>query len=353
METRVLIIGAGLSGLSLATQLFERGHDVLLAEARDRPGGRILTERLGNGFFDLGPAWYWPGQPRIAALVDQLGLKWFKQYSTGALCFEDETGRVEWGRSFASMQEPYRLQGGMAALTDALVAELPADRIKLSTSITALNRDNDGITATSENGLTIRAQQVVLALPPRVASRIAFSPALPQATREAMSGIATWMAGQAKAIATYDTPFWRKAGLSGGAMSRHGPMVELHDASPALGGHYALFGFIGLPPQARRDELHLRQALSDQLVRLFGLEAAEPVSLRIVDWVFEPFTATPLDQQPMYAHPHYGMPRALDRIWGNRLIFAGTEVATQFGGYLEGALEAAENALLLIEKEKV
>ncbi len=353
METRVLIIGAGLSGLSLATQLVERGHVVLLAEARDRPGGRILTERLGNGYFDLGPAWFWPGQPRIAALVDQLGLKWFEQYSTGALCFEDESGRVEWGRGFASMQESYRLQGGMAALTDALAAELPADRIKLSTSITALNRDNDGITATSENGLTIRAQQVVLALPPRVASRISFSPALPQATQEIMSGIATWMAGQAKAIATYDTPFWRNAGLSGNAMSRHGPMVELHDASPALGGPYALFGFIGFPPQARRDELHLRQVLLDQLVRLFGPEANEPVSLRIMDWVFEPFTATPLDQQPVYAHPQYGMPRALDRIWENRLIFAGTEVATQFGGYLEGALEAAENALLLIEKEKV
>ena len=89
MQCETLVIGAGLSGLSVATQLAERGHDFLLVEARDRPGGRILTQRDGAGYFDLGPAWFWPGQPRVASLIDRLGLEWFEQYSTGALSYEN------------------------------------------------------------------------------------------------------------------------------------------------------------------------------------------------------------------------------------------------------------------------
>ena len=60
------------------------------------------------------------------------------------------------------------------------------------------------------------------------------------------------------------------------------------------------------------------------------------------DWTFDPWTATPLDRQPIYAHPVYGLPATMCNLWGNRLLFGGTEVAAQFGGYLEGALEAAE-----------
>ena len=163
-----------------------------------------------------------------------------------------------------------------------------------------------------------------------------------------MENTATWMAGQAKAVAVYDRPFWREAGLSGDAMSRHGPMVEIHDASPHQGGPYALFGFIGVPPQARSDEQALRQHLLAQLGRLFGAEAAEPKQLYVKDWAFDPFTATQADQRPLYAHPSYGMPRALADLWGGKLHMSGTETAPQFGGYLEGALEAAENTLSVL-----
>ncbi|WP_420584016.1 flavin monoamine oxidase family protein [Ruegeria sp.] len=353
MRTETLIIGAGLSGLYLATQLAAQGRDFLLVEARDRTGGRILTERQGDGYFDLGPAWFWPGQPRIAALIDQLGLDWFEQYSEGALSFEDQTGRVERGRGFASMQGSYRLKGGLGALTEALAASLPKGRLYLCTPIETLKRTADGIIASTRSGQTFHAKQSVLALPPRVASRIAFSPDLPQETRNAMTGIATWMAGHAKAIATYDTPFWRDAGLSGDAMSRRGPMVEIHDASPQQGGPYALFGFIGVPPQARQDEQLLRQAVLDQLTRLFGPRAAEPKSLFIKDWAFDPYTSTEADQQPLFSHPAYGLPHSMAHIWDGQLIFAGTEVASEFGGYVEGALEAAETALPRIAKEKV
>ena len=62
------------------------------------------------------------------------------------------------------------------------------------------------------------------------------------------------------------------------------------------------------------------------------------------DWAVDPCTSTTLDLQPLYAHPAYGMPKLLKDLWQGRVVFGGSEVATQFGGYLEGALEAAEHA---------
>ena len=153
------------------------------------------------------------------------------------------------------------------------------------------------------------------------------------------------MAGQAKAVAVYDRPFWRDEGLSGDAMSRKGPMVEIHDASPATGGPYALFGFIGVPPNGRADQQVLRQHLKAQLIRLFGPKAAEPRQLYVKDWAFDLFTATDADKAALYAHPTYGLPQAMTGLWDDRLHFAGSEVAPAFGGYIEGALESAENVI--------
>ena len=339
---RTLIIGAGLSGLALAEAFERAGHDYLLVDARARVGGRILTEHVGGAAFDLGPAWFWPGQPRIAALIERLGLQKFDQYAAGALTFEDAQGHVQRGRGFASMEGSWRLEGGLGAVTAALHRRLSQDRVRLNALVTALSRTRDGIAAKLAGGETLHAGRVVLALPPRVATQIDFEPALPKATMAVMGGVPTWMAGQAKAVAVYETAFWRTAGLSGDVTSRFGPMVEIHDASPDRGGPGALFGFIGVPPEGRADVPVLRQQLLAQLVRLFGPDAAQPIKLIVQDWAYDPLTATDADRAPLYAHPDYGMPAALQGLWDGRLSMTGTEVAQQFGGYLEGALEAAE-----------
>ncbi|GFE48367.1 hypothetical protein So717_01200 [Roseobacter cerasinus] len=353
MDTDSLIIGGGLSGLRLASLLAEHGRDFILLEGRDRFGGRILTETVGTGRYDLGPAWFWPGQPRIEALTAWLGLSRFDQYAEGILSFEDENGRVERGRGFASMQGSYRMVGGLGALVDALAAMLPKDRLRLSHPVTEIRKVDSGVEVACRSGQTFRAHKAVLALPPRVASELVFAPALPESATTTLQSTATWMAGQAKAVAVYNTAFWREAGLSGDAMSRHGPMVEIHDASPVATGPAALFGFIGVPPAARRDEQALKQAIIAQLIRLFGAQAATPRHLFVKDWAFDPFTSIELDQQPLYTHPQYGRPQALRNIWDNRLIFGGTETAAQFGGYLEGALEAAEEVHATLTMERV
>ena len=346
---KTLIVGGGLSGLAFARMLDQSGADYLLIEGRDRFGGRILSEHLDGGTFDLGPAWFWSGQPRIADLIASLGLEKFDQYAEGILTAEDAQGTVQRGRGFASMLGSWRLKGGLSCLVDHLAAALPAERTRLNAKVLSITRQPAGMTATLASGEEIAADQIVLALPPRLAGQIKFSPALPDAAARTLSGIATWMAGQAKAIAVYDRPFWRDAGLSGDAMSRRGPMVEVHDASPAEGGPYALFGFIGVPPQAREDEQALRQQVLVQFGRLFGPTAAEPRKLYLKDWASDPFTATDADKQPLYAQPTYGLPVALTNVWDGRLHFSGTETAPQFGGYLEGALEAAENTLSVLQ----
>lgn len=350
--TDTLIIGAGLCGLALAEALEAKGHDYLLVDARDRVGGRILslphsTNSVDMGTVDLGPAWFWPGQPRMAALIARLGLQRFDQFVSGALMFEDQSGAVQWDRGHASMEGAWRITGGLGALTDALAARLPKARMRLNTRIIGLEKTDQGVTVTAAGPRIIYARRVVFALPPRLVAGVSFDPPLPNTILTTLEQVPTWMAGQAKAVAIYPTQFWRDQGLSGDAMSRRGPMVEIHDASPDDASFGALFGFIGVPPGARTDEAVLRDAVLDQFARLFGV--AQPQALRIKDWATDPFTATPIDATPLMAHPVYGLPDSAQRHWNDHVILSGTETAPEFGGFLEGALEAAEITLQQVE----
>jgi len=356
-KTDILIVGGGLAGLSLAKKLCDKNIDFHLVEARSRFGGRIKTERLNTGYYDMGPAWFWDGQPRIHALIKELNLTVFDQYADGVLSFEDHNGEVHKGQGYSSMAGSYRLVGGLMHLTDRLAQELPDKNISLNARVVEIHDITNGVKVvldTANGFMEMHAQIVVLAIPPRVASQqIMFQPELPLQARQAMESITTWMAGQAKAVAVYDRPFWRDQGLSGDAMSRHGPMVEIHDASPNKDGPYALFGFIGVPVQARADKSVLRAQIIEQLGRLFGPEAKQPKELFLKDWADDPFTATHLDHVPVSAHPHYGMPQALRELMNGKIFMGSTEVAPQFGGYIEGALEASENTLRDIMEAKV
>lgn len=56
---KIVVIGAGFSGLAAATTLASEGHDVTLLEKNSTPGGRARQFK-SNGFtFDMGPSWYW------------------------------------------------------------------------------------------------------------------------------------------------------------------------------------------------------------------------------------------------------------------------------------------------------
>ncbi|MCF2871521.1 FAD-dependent oxidoreductase [Octadecabacter sp. G9-8] len=333
----IVIVGGGLSGLALAQHLERAGADWHLLESRTRLGGRIKGVKDADHIFDLGPSWYWPGQPRMARLTADLGLATFKQHATGDLMFEPEQGDVQRGVGFASMEGSLRINGGMIALINGLAARLPENRITMNAQAATVDQ-HDGITLS--DGTKITANRVVITCPPRVAAGLAFTP---QIDINALSRIPTWMGGQAKFVATYDTPFWRTAGLSGDAMSRRGPLVEIHDASPSDTSLGALFGFVGVPPNHRAQNADAIIAASiNQLARLFGDDDKTPRAAYLEDWATQPETASSEDQAPLTSHPAYGLPRALENLWDGALHFGSTETATDFGGFLEGALARAE-----------
>jgi monoamine oxidase len=237
-----------------------------------------------------------------------------------------------------------RIAGGIVQLVDALVAGLPEDRIHLGSCVEAVDRE-DGVRLA--DGQTWQAQQLVLALPPRVAALLTFSPVLTPEQMRCLERIPTWMAGHAKFVAVYETPFWRASGLSGDAMSRRGPLAEIHDASGRDGAPAALFGFLGLPPVIRAQHAgEIKTAALEQLARIFGEDAVAPTATALQDWAFEPKTATERDFVLPATHPDYGLPSALAALWDGRLHFGSTEMAPQLGGYMEGALAVAENVAM-------
>ncbi|MCU1601200.1 MAG: puo 2 [Frankiales bacterium] len=81
----VVVVGAGLSGLTAASALQHAGRDVLVLEARDRVGGRNHDLALpdGKGVVEMGGQWAGPGQNKVLQLADRLGIKTFETYATG------------------------------------------------------------------------------------------------------------------------------------------------------------------------------------------------------------------------------------------------------------------------------
>jgi monoamine oxidase len=83
-ESDVVVIGAGLAGLTAARELAARGASVVVVEARDRVGGRILNHELGDGkVVEVGGQWIGPTPARLAALARQLGVGTFPTYAEG------------------------------------------------------------------------------------------------------------------------------------------------------------------------------------------------------------------------------------------------------------------------------
>ncbi|MEZ5173554.1 MAG: phytoene desaturase family protein [Bacteroidia bacterium] len=59
MAKSVLVLGAGFSGLSVATTLASQGYDVTVLEKHSEAGGRARAFEQMGFKFDMGPSWYW------------------------------------------------------------------------------------------------------------------------------------------------------------------------------------------------------------------------------------------------------------------------------------------------------
>jgi len=334
----IAIIGGGLAGVYAAHRLYSAGIEFDLFEARPRLGGRIHSTDAG---LDLGPTWFWPDfQPRMQALVTELGLPIFEQHETGDALVERSPTQILRHRGYQSGNRSMRIAGGTDRLIQALASALPRDRIHLSTPVQGVQLSDAGVRI-----LDRAYTSAWLAIPPRLMSQVSFTPALTERTAHLMAQVPTWMAAHAKYVARYDRTFWRDQGLSGDAFSAAGPLGEIHDASH--GDTAALFGFFGIGALQRRgiDSAALKVLCRAQLARLFGADAGTPLEDEVVDWAAQPLTAAEADQIAVREHGRYDLTSVIEQPWQPRLRLIGSETARDQGGYMEGALSAVDAAL--------
>lgn len=191
--------------------------------------------------------------------------------------------------------------------------------------------------------LRVQANYVVVALPPVMAGRIRYTPPLP-AVRDLLHQRSP-MGTAIKMMMVYDRPFWRDQGLSGMAMTDRDVPQLIYDNSPADASCGILLGFTeGIPArhwiqqstEERRDEF-VRTAIA-----CFGPEAAKPRDFVELSWMEQEFA------RGCYAGV---MPPGLWTTIGpairqpiGRIQWAGTETATSWVGYVEGAIQSGERA---------
>lgn len=330
-----IVIGAGITGLATASRIVAAGYDVLILEARDRVGGRLLTvaDADGHPTIDLGPSWFWADELRVQALVRELDIRTHAQHIAGDALFQpsDAVQRIAGNPIDAPAM---RFQDGAQSLALALSERL-GPSLRFDTPVAAVRVVDEHVEVDHRDG-TSRARCAVVAIPPTLAiTDIRFEPGLPDELADLAARTPVWMGAMTKVVAEYATPFWREHGLAGAAISYTGPLRELHDLSGPGGQSAALFGFA--MPMA---EPLAHDAIISQLVELFGEEARRPRALHVQDWRSEPWTSPAhveaLGDYGTYADPRFR--RAIhERVW-----LASTETGPDHAGHIEGALAAAE-----------
>lgn len=338
----VVVVGAGMAGLTAARLLLAAGRTVAVFEARDRVGGRLLSVPVGSGAIDLGATWCWSGERHVEALSEQLAVETFAQSLAGDAMFEADARGAQRLRGNPVDVPSRRFQGGAQVLAQRAAAQLPPGALRLSDPVTAVHVEPERVLVHAASGPVV-AGHVVLAVPPSLlVDSIRVTPSLPPDLHRLAAGTAVWMGAVVKAVAVYDRAFWREQGMAGAAISHVGPFRELHDHSGPGAAPAALFGFAGSDRFTDLPEPVVAAAFTEQLVRTFGPAAALPRHLHVVDWSRERWTSPSLPS-PGAGTASYSHPRLREPVHG-RLHLASTETASAYAGHVEGALRAGAHA---------
>jgi len=346
----IIIIGAGLGGLTLAYLLSKQGKDIKILEASNRIGGRIQTikGKLGTPL-ELGATWFSDHHPNLLALLDELEIKKFTQYSDGISLFQ--TKSFEPPQEFyvpGSDNPSYRIAGGTGKLIDTLFDRLPAETVLLNHKVTSLRKADDGLIVETSDAGSYTAAKVIICIPPQLAgASIAYSPPLPDNIQSFLPTVHTWMAGSIKFVVEYPKQFWRENGYSGMVYSHAGIITEMYDHTNFEADKYGFTGFLNSGAAAFPAEIR-RELAIEQLTVLLGRDAASPSDYRDKIWTDEHIiSGAQLIQRP---HQNNGHPLFQQAYYEGALWFSGTETSTEHPGYMEGAVVSAMNILISINK---
>lgn len=340
-KSEVLIIGAGLTGLTLAYLLQKRNISVKIIEARERVGGRIYTQQgASTTTQEMGATWLSKYHLSLLDLLKELHLTTFEQVMGGTAIYEPiSTSNYQLVELPPNNDPSFRVVGGSSQIIKSLKEKLAPESFCLGEFVEGVEGVEDGVEVRT-NTRTLTASKVVSTLPPYLFyKKIAVKPALPASLTNIMEQTHTWMGESIKVCLTYEKPFWRAAGKSGTIFSNVGPVPEMYDHSNKEATKFALKGFMDGSYFSVTKEERLERVLT-QLTKYFGSVVRDFLTYEEVVWRNETFTFSPYTS-PMIPHRNnghlvYQVPYLDGKLW-----IAGSETARNAPGYMEGAVRSA------------
>ncbi len=237
-----------------------------------------------------------------------------------------------------------RITGGAQQLSEGLAsfARTKGAQIRLATPVRHIDQDEDIVSVITDTG-TERAQRIIVAMAPAQANTIEFSPNLPTQRQQLMNRMP--MGSAIKVVLVYSKPFWRENGLSGEMVCDEAPLRMTFDSTPPDSEEGALVGFIIGAEAARwseQPEVIRRGEVCRQLTHYFGKEAGTPIQYIEKDWCS--------DEWSQGCYVGLMPPGVMTRLGHvirepvGRIHWAGTETATVWNGYIDGAIQSGERA---------
>lgn len=295
---------------------------------------RNVRTTAGRTLFELATEAVWAAEPADVSLLHVL---FYTRSGNGFNTLVGTDGGAQQDR----------FHGGSQVLASRMAEQLGSNRIQLGSPVRKIEYGANGVVVRADHAsrrpreTAIAARHVVMAVPPTLAGRISYYPPLPaqrdQLTQRIPQGTVI------KTMAIYEEPFWREIGLSGQATSDQGPARVVFDNSPADGTPGVLLGF--LEGRLAR-EWGLRSAPDRQKAilaghaRLFGARAAAPSRFIEQIWADEEWSRGCYGcLMSPGAWTEFG--QALRPPIGP-LHWAGTETATVWNGYMDGAVQSGE-----------
>jgi monoamine oxidase len=235
----------------------------------------------------------------------------------------------------------WRLEGGTAVIGQKIAAELKG-RVLLGAAARRITQGKGGATVVCDH-VTVKAKQVIVAMPPVLAGRIYYEPLLPfqrdQLTQRYGMGALT------KVAAVYDTPFWRDKGFNGTGLDATGLVSATFDDSPPGGKPGIVFGFVGgdqCRKYATMSSADRQAAVLAEFAKFWGDQAKKPTAFFETTWAREEWTrGCPVGIPATGALLAYG-----DRLRApvGRIHWAGTETSNYWNGYMDGAVRSGERS---------